>query len=146
MSRYHRIHVGYCNTCVGIGEEEAYEMKRDGRSFEGMDIDGSRTSLTQEYHISYAALLGSFSARSSYLPSRVQDSSSPYKYMSPPTNTDYIPHLKITFLFHHKRVLNTAGNPQTKHTRPIPRNCPDTQSIISHSSSGQNAHHAPTHL
>ena len=41
-------------------------------------------------------------------------------------------HLKITFLFHHKRVLNTAGNPQTKHTRPIPRDCPDTQLIVTH--------------
>jgi hypothetical protein len=26
------------------------------------------------------------------LPSRVQELSSPYKYMSPPTNKDYMPH------------------------------------------------------
>jgi len=37
MPRYDQIHVGYCNTCVGIGEEEACEMKRDRTSFEGMD-------------------------------------------------------------------------------------------------------------
>ncbi len=66
--------------------------------------------------------------------------------MSPPTNTDYMPHLKITFLypFRYKRVLNTAGNPQTKHTRMVPTDFPNTQLIIIHSSSGQNAHHAPT--
>jgi hypothetical protein len=59
-----------------------------------------------------------------------------------------MPHLKITFLypFRYKHVLNTAGNPQTKHMRPIPTDCPDTQLIITHSSRGQNAHHAPTHL
>jgi len=120
MSRYDQIDVGYCNTYVGIGEEEAYKMKRDGRSVEGMDP-------AHPSHKSITFPMQPYLTRSSYLPSRVQDSSSPYKYMSPPTNTDYIPHLKITILFHHKRVLNTAGNPQTQHTRLIPRDCPDTQ-------------------
>jgi hypothetical protein len=27
MPKYDQIHVGYCNTCVGIGEEEACEVK-----------------------------------------------------------------------------------------------------------------------
>jgi hypothetical protein len=64
MSRYDRIHVGYCNTCVGIREEEAYKMKRDGRSFEGMDpVHPSHRSITLP--------MQPYSTRSSYLPSRV---------------------------------------------------------------------------
>jgi len=37
MPRYDQIDVGYCNTCVGIGRRLRCEMKRDRRSFEGMD-------------------------------------------------------------------------------------------------------------
>jgi hypothetical protein len=37
LPRYDQLHVGHYNTCVGIGEEEACEMKGDRGSFEGMD-------------------------------------------------------------------------------------------------------------
>jgi hypothetical protein len=47
MPRYDEIHIGYCNTCVGIREEEACEMTRDGRPFEGMDpVHPSHRSIT----------------------------------------------------------------------------------------------------